>query len=278
MNPFLKRLACDIPLLSIDHLAYMVGFNLTADDLELAEHPRMKMVREQMRPQMEVKKGVAFVPVVGALAHRPDPYEMFYDGVEDSRNVVSMIHEAANSGDAEGVLLQMDTPGGMLMGGPEIADAVAACKRMKPVVAHAGGLCASLGYMIASQANEIISNRSAIVGSIGVIASVADYTAMLARLGIKVEVFTNKDAKFKGAGAVGTSLTADQREQLQSQIESAFGVFKSAVISARPQVKPEAMQGQTFRGSEAKSMGLVDRIGDENFALGILRNRIVTGR
>jgi len=43
------------------------------------------------------------------------------------------------------------------------------------------------------------------------------------------------------------------------------------VTSARPLVHPEAMQGQTYRGSEAKNVGLVDRIGDENFALSCLR-------
>jgi protease IV len=127
---------------------------------------------------------------------------------------------------------------------------------------------------LASQAHEIVANRSAIVGSIGVIASVTDYSRLLENLGIKFEYFTNKDARFNGAGAMGTSLNDEQRAQLQSQVESTYGVFKTAVLSARPQVKPEAMRGQTFRGSEAKSLGLVDRVGDENFAMGALRARI----
>ncbi len=135
----------------------------------------------------------------GTLAYNPDPFEMLYDGIEDSRNVTAMLHDAADNSDAGGILLRMDTPGGMMLGGPEIADAVASARRRKPVVAHAGGLCCSLGYMIASQADEIISNRSAIVGSIGVIASVTDYSKLLENLGIKFEYFTNQEAKFKGA-------------------------------------------------------------------------------
>jgi protease IV len=189
--------------------------------------------------------------------------------------VLGMLNECEDDSECKGVLLRMDTPGGMMVGGPEIADAVAKLRMSKPVVAHAGGVCASLGYMIASQANEVIANRSAIVGSIGVIASVANYTDLLSKMGIRFDVFTNKEAKFKAAGAIGTNLSAEQRDNIQQSVDSAFTVFKSAVTSARPQVKPEAMQGQTYRGSEAQSVGLVDRVGGENYAMSVLKQLMV---
>lgn len=271
MNTFIRRLAADVPLLMDSALAYIVSRDFTGDDIRMAEHPSFTRLRESMAAKLEMKDGLAIVPVQGALAYNPDPYEMLFDGVEDSRSVIRMIEEAKGSKECKGMLLRMDTPGGMMLGGPEIADAV--YRFGKPVVAHIGGIGASLGYMIASQADEVIANRSAIVGSIGVIASVADYTALLARLGIKMEVFTNKDAKFKGAGAVGTSLTADQRENIQQGIESAFNLFKTTVLSKRPNIKAEVMRGQTFRGEEALTVGLIDRIGSETFALGILRQK-----
>jgi len=271
MKSFLRRLNSDIPLLNLSTLEFLISSHT---DVQAAEHPFFQRIRADLAPKIEMKNGIAIVPVQGTLAYNPDAWEMLYDGVEDSRNVMTMIQHAAANPDVSGILLRMDTPGGMMLGGPEIADAVSAARASKPVVAHAGGLCCSLGYMIASQANEIVSNRSAIVGSIGVISSVTDYSKLLENLGIKFEYFTNKEAKFKGAGAIGTSLTDDQRSQLQSQVDSAFGVFKTVVLSARPQVKLEAMQGQTFRGSEAKTLGLVDRIGDESFATGVLRSKL----
>jgi signal peptide peptidase SppA len=274
MKTFLKRLHSDIPLMTVQNLDFILATVPTALDIQAAESPFVKSLRSHLAPKVEMKNGIAIVPVQGTLAYNPDPWEMLLDGVEDSRNVTAMIHEAAANPDANGILLRMDTPGGMLLGGPEIADAVATARKQKPVVAHIGGMGASLGYMVASQAHEIVANRSAIVGSIGVIASVTDYTEMLKNLGIRFEYFTNADAKYKGAGAIGKPLTDDQRAQLQSEVESAFGLFKSTVLSTRPQVKPEAMQGQTFRGSEAKGVGLVDRIGDENFAMGLLRAKL----
>ncbi len=273
-NFFIKRLAVDVPLMNANHLAYMLTRQVSAEDVQLAEHTMVKKFRETMRPQLERTKNVAIVPIQGALAYNPDPMEMFYDGVEDSRTILQMLQEAGDDDSVQGVLLRMDTPGGMLLGGPEMSDAVAAIKARKPVVAHIGGLGASLGYMIASQATEIVANKSAIVGSIGVIASVTDYKAMLEKIGIKFEYFTNAEAKFKGAGAVGTSLTDDQRTQIQSSVDSAFQLFKSTVLCCRPQVPESAMQGQTFRGSEATKVGLVDRIGSENYAVSVLRQHM----
>jgi protease-4 len=272
---FIKRLAVDVPLINASHLSFMLARmqSATSDNVNLAEPELFKKIRGTLEPKMElVKGGVAIVPVQGTLAYNPDLLEMIYDGVEDSRAVLKMLNESADDDNIEGVLLRVDTPGGMMLGGPEMADAVNAIKAKKPVVAHIGGLGASLGYMIASQATEVIANRSAIVGSIGVIASVTDYTALLEKIGIKFQYFTNAEAKFKAAGAMGTSLSDDQKTQLQAQVDSAFQIFKGMVLAARPQVKESAMQGQVFRGQEAKGVGLVDRVGNESFALGILKS------
>ena len=272
MNPFLKRLASDIPLMGSETLENIIGQNLTADLIQAAEHPWMAKMRKDCAPAAQMDDGIAIVPVQGTLAHNPDPFEMAFYGVEDSRQVRSMIEAATKDTDVKGVVLRVDSPGGMMLNGPEMADAVMACRKSgKPVVAHIGGMGASLAYMIASQANEVIANRSAIVGSIGVIASIPDYSAMLATMGIRFDVFKNEDAKYKGAGMVGTSLTDAQRKNIQARIESAYGVFKAAVQYARPRVKPEAMQGQTFRGEEAVSMGLIDSVGSESAAIALCR-------
>jgi signal peptide peptidase SppA len=276
VNHFSRRLAADIPLLTADALAFLIA-TTGEKDVRAAEHPMFAKYREQMKPKMEKRdvgdgKKIAIVPSQGALAYNPDISEMFFDGVEDSRNVLSMIQDADDDDTVDGILLRMDTPGGMLLGGPEMGDAVK--NATKPVVAHIGGMGASLGYMIASQAKEVVASRSAIVGSIGVIASIVDWSSFLAQKGIKFEYFTNEAAKYKAAGAPGAPLTQAQRENIQRGIESAFQLFKSDVKAKRPQVKDEAMQGQTYRGSDAKSVGLVDRVGDEKFAIGVLKSHI----
>jgi ClpP class serine protease len=97
---------------------------------------------------------------------------------------------------------------------------------------------------------------------------------MLAAAGIKVEVIRNQEGKFKAVGVSGTSLSDEQRSHLQDRVQASFDEFRRAVESARPNIQPERMQGQTFTGTEAKAAGLVDKVGDLNFALALTRAAI----
>lgn len=260
-------------MMTAESFSFLLGFD--ERQMQAAETQPARVLRNSLAPVVQYVGDIAIAPIKGVLAYNPDAFEMLYHGIEDSRAVTAMLDGLQTNRDVAGVLVDMDTPGGMMLGGPEIGDAVANLVRSgKPVVTHIGGLGASLGYLIASQSSEIVANRSAMVGSIGVIQSTTDWTKYLADRGIKIEVFTNKEAKFKAAGAVGTSLTDDHRTQIQSQVDYAFALFKGAVTSARPQVKAEAMQGQAFRGEEAKSRGLIDRIGGINLAMSVLRQRM----
>ena len=125
MNTFSRRLAEDMPLLMAERLCWMADATFTDREVHAAEHPYFKRLKEVCKPQMEMFGDVAVVPVEGPLAYNPDAYEMAMLGVEDSRNVLSMIKTAGANPDVKGVLLRMDTPGGMMLGGPEIADGVA---------------------------------------------------------------------------------------------------------------------------------------------------------
>lgn len=270
-NTFLRRVAEDVPMMTSERFAWMMG-GFKRDDVQAAEHPYFKQAREILKPQLQVFGDIAIAPIEGTLAYNPDVFEMVYMGVEDSRSVLAMLKTAESNPNVEGVLLRMDTPGGMMLGGPEISDQVEKLIAMgKPVVTHIGGIGASLGYLIAAPSSKIIANKSAMVGSIGVISSIPDYTEYLKSIGIKFDVFTNKEAKFKAAGAVGTSLNDDQRGYIQARVDSAFALFRDTVTANRPKVKAEAMQGQVFRGDEAIKAGLVDATGGEDFAIGVLR-------
>jgi signal peptide peptidase SppA len=275
------RLLTDAPLIEGGALSALLhDFQVSASRLaclsetQAAEHPFHRLLREKMKPQMSVREdGIAVVPVEGVLARKPDVFELFY-GVEDSSNVLDMVESAARNPDVRGVLLAVDSPGGFLTGGPEIADAVKATGKQKPVVAWVGGTMASLAYYIGSQASQVVASRSAQVGSIGVFTTHVDYTKLLESAGIKIEVIKNKEADFKAAGIMGTALSDEQRTHIQERIQTSFKDFKRAVKAARPRIEDNAMRGQVFSGIEAKAAGLVDRVGDMSFAASVLRSAI----
>jgi len=269
MNPFHRRLTTDIPMIEAATLEWMLSADL---DVRSAEHPALANFRKQVQPQMELRGDTAIIPIHGVLARRPDPFEQAFLGVEDSVAIYNLVTAAIANPDVHGLLLHLDSPGGMHTGGPEIADAI--WNSPKPVVAFGDGAMASLAYLIGSQADEIVTTTSTVVGSIGSFIAVPDFSRLFEANGVKMNVVRNDAGKFKGIGVHGAAVTEEQLAYLKDRAEASFQVFRKAVQRARPQVPADAMQGQWFSGAEGRKLGLVDRIGDMNFALSVLRSHI----
>jgi len=108
---------------------------------------------------------------------------------------VSMLlndHRAAMSNSEVGaIMLLMDTPGGQVSGINSVADAVAAGAKIKPTIAHVAGSAASAGYWIASSAGEVTMERTAVVGSIGVVAAVPKQVEPDANGVVKIEIVSS---------------------------------------------------------------------------------------
>lgn len=269
------RLWTDTPFLLEGALAAMLRPMAApfSSEPQAAEHPYFKEARARLAPKIEQVGNVAVIPIFGALAQRPDHWEMAYGLVEDTNSIRSLVDQAAASDEAGGILLNFDSPGGFYTGGPELADAIKSAGKKKPVMAWTGGTMASLAYLAASQATAITASRSAQVGSIGVYMTLWDVSKLFENAGVKVELFKNAEGTIKAAGLPGTSLTDQQRQHFQDRAQALFGEFRKTVLSTRD-VPDSAMQGQTFSGAEAKKVGLVDGVGDLSFAMGQLRSLI----
>lgn len=277
MIPILARLHRDVPFMAASEFNAMVARALGGGTEPLAaEHPYLKKLRDGLKPQMERVRDVAVIPVLGALARRPDLGELAYGEAEDTDHLRALVSQAAADPEVRGILLNVDSPGGYYGGGPELSDAVRAAASVKPVVAFASGQMASLSYWVSVGATAIVASRSAAVGSIGVYIAAYDFSAYLEKFGVKVEVFKNSEGTLKAMGVMGTSLTDEQRSYLQGRAQAGFDEFRKTVLDRRPNVKADAMKGQTFTGPEAKAMGLVDRVGDMDFAMSVLRREIRT--
>jgi protease-4 len=130
-------------------------------------------------------------------------------------------------------------------------------------------MMASAAYWVGSQATDIVGSPSSRVGSIGVYIPHADYSKAYEKEGIKMEVISNKDGVHKGAGLEGTTLTSEQKEQIQAEVEEIFTLFKSAIQQTR-NIDEETMQGQAFMGQSARDNNLIDAVGGFEDALRLL--------
>jgi len=205
---------------------------------------------------MEIADGIASIPILGAIGQNLSPFER--PNATDVDEVLDELAQAEADPEVRGIFLDFDSPGGMVQGTPETAEAMVEL-RTKPMVAFTSSMMASAAYWLGSSADAIFTTPTASTGSIGVYMPVIDSSERMKQFGIKVELI--KSGRLKGMGFPGTSLTEDQRSHLQARVNKIHGMFTSAVQSRRVNATDkETFQGQTFMGDEAKERGLVDHI------------------
>lgn len=276
MKIFLRRFHDEVALMSESSAMFLLDLAASAEVEPQLLSPLFERVKTICKPQLQIDPvdGIARIPIEGPLAYNPHPIEMLFGGVEDIRNVMSLAADAESNPDVKGVLYSVDSPGGFVTGGFDAADAMAQLEKSKPTVAHVGGRSASLAYMLTSQAGQIVAGRGAIVGSLGAFVMNVDKSRMLKNAGIEPEMFRNREATLKGIGVGGLSLSSEQRNHLNEHAEETFAQFMNVIETARGAIPAEARKGQTFYGEKAKEHKLVDNIGSEMFARGLLRQRI----
>lgn len=220
-------------------------------------------------PLLSIEDGIGVVAIEGPILRKPDLFARIFFGATSSEEIGDALREAAGREDIKAVFLNIDSPGGTVAGTPELANAVAALDKKKPVYAFSSGLMCSAAYWVASQARAIYATPSAQVGSIGVVQAVIDNSAALDKAGIKVEVFSV--GKYKAMGAPGTPLTDDQRELISSNLAEIARDFHGAVLAKGRAIPAEAMEGQTFSGKQAQRHNLAGIVTDRAEAMRRLR-------
>jgi signal peptide peptidase SppA len=174
-------------------------------------------------------------------------------GAMDMTEVSDQIDEALANPAVQRIAFEIDSPGGTVVGTPELADKIASIPL--PTMSYAKKLMASGAYYTGSQADYVIASPSAMVGSIGVIAVDESYDEAFKNMGLKVEVF--RAGKYKAPNIAGEGYTDEMRELEQKSIEAMHEEFKQTVLRKRSLASREDMEGQVFSGREAAAKNLV---------------------
>ncbi|GGM68097.1 protease-4 [Halarchaeum rubridurum] len=173
--------------------------------------------------------------------------------------VVEQIERADDDPNVEGLLVELNTPGGEIVPSDDIRLAV---ERFEgPVVAYATDQCASGGYWIASACDRLFAREGSLVGSIGVIGSTVNAAELAEELGVSYERFAA--GKYKDAGQPLKELDADDRDYLQGIVDDYYDDFVERVAEGRG-LDPETVretEARVFLGGEAETRGLVDELG-----------------
>lgn len=207
------------------------------------------------------KGSVSMVPVRGAI--------MKYDycGSPGTRTIANWLLEADSNPNIIGHIIEMDSPGGSADGTGDLASVISNLD--KPVVTFSHGLMCSAGYWIGSSAKEIIcSNSTNLVGSIGTYMTLEDWRSALEKEGIKLhEIYAtksvNKNLEYREA------ISGNYDPILKNLIDPFNESFLTAVKRNRKNanLSSETLTGKTYLSSDAKNVGLIDHIGNLQFAI-----------
>jgi serine protease SohB len=174
------------------------------------------------------------------------------------------------------VVVDLESPGGMVHGYGLVASQL---QRIKDsgveLTICVDKVAASGGYMIACLANRIISAPFAIIGSVGVIASIPNFNKILKKN--DVDFYQMTAGKYKRTMTLFGEITEEGKEKFKEELEETHELFKNHIKKFRPKVDVEAIAtGEHWYGTRAQELKLVDELGTSDaYIQGLLKDRLV---
>lgn len=193
--------------------------------------------------------------------------------VVSSEYIVDAIQFANGNPQIKAFMLSIDSSGGDITTGEEIANALKAMD--KPSVALIRSIGASAAYWSATGADTIFASRISDVGSIGVTASYLDESRKNTQEGYSYVELTS--APFKDAGVPNRPLSAQEKTAVLSDLKKIHEVFVDDVAANRNLERgkvAELANGLTYLGVDALEHGLVDKLGDLTAATNYIEEQI----
>jgi protease-4 len=196
---------------------------------------------------------IARLKVAGLIIEDARRDEMLADLVEDDK--------------ARALIVRINSPGGTTAGSEELFQGLRRVSEKKPVIAVIGTIGTSGGYIVAAAANHVLARETSLTGSIGVLLQTAEFTELLAKLGISAEVL--KSSPLKGQPSPTEAMTDEARQALGQVLSDSYDWFVELVRERGELSAEEAAlvtDGRLFTGRQAVANRLIDGIGGEREA------------
>lgn len=171
------------------------------------------------------KKSVAVLPLTGFIEHKQSALGSFLGGTS-TEGFGRMLDSAVNNPDIDALIIDIDSPGGNVIGVPELSDKIfKARKSGKPIISYANPFAASAAYWLGSAAEHFVSFPSGQVGSVGVLTFHTDITQLLENVGVKETTFRATKSPYKAERMPSETLSEDAVAFIQSDIDAVMEDF-----------------------------------------------------
>lgn len=251
------------------------GVTLGAE--QMAEPLALFGDNEEMGPKparsYQVTNGIAVLPVSGTLVSKTRSLQP-YSGMTGYNGIIARLQQAISDPGVDGILLDMDTPGGMVAGAFDCADIIARMRDIKPIWALANDMNCSAGQLIASAASRRLVTQTARTGSIGVMMAHSNYGAALKTSGVEVTLIYSGDHKVDGNPY--EKLPKEVRADFQARIDATRQMFAEKVASYTGMSVQAVLdtEAAVFSGQESVDNGLAEQLVNNMDALNVMRDAI----
>ncbi len=226
-----------------------------------------------------------YLSIVESTREKPDP-DISKVGVIVARGIIldgkqpagkiggdtlsDLFRQARGDDSIAAVVLRIDSPGGSALASETIRQEIELTRQAgKPVVVSMSSEAASGGYWIASAADEIWAAPTTITGSIGIYAAFVTVDKTLDSIGVHTDgIGTTRLADALDPTRPLNSIVADSMQQI---IESNYRRFIERVSAGRKMPTEDVekiAQGRVWAGKTAVDLGLVDKLGGLQDAIG----------
>jgi len=247
------KMAAAIELLGLQ----ATGIKFDAEEIEARIAPQTLAAVARREGAVQV------VPFTGIVAPRASLVGGISSGPGFNLASFGTAFDAAVADDQiKAIVLDVDSPGGNVVGTEEMAARIMAARGAKPIIAQVSGMNASAAYWVTSAADEIVATPTSTIGAIGVRTAYDDIAKKLEAEGVTREIIAA--GKYKGEGLLGP-LSDDTRAHLQGRVEEYYGMFVDRVAQGRgvasSAVRDGFGEGRAVSSKTALGMGMIDRIG-----------------
>jgi capsid assembly protease len=234
---------------------------MRAQGITLSTEEIQARIGAAARPTTNRTGAVAVIPLYGVLAQKINSLTAISGGTSLDVFLAS-VRQAVDDPGVSAIVIDGDSPGGVVEGCPETFAAISQMRGIKPIVAVANPSLASAAYWIACAADEIVCTPSGAVGSIGVFAIHEDLSQQNEMVGYRPTYISA--GTYKTELSPDGPLSADARAYLQGQIDQVYGRFTRAVAQGRgvsvDTVRADFGQGRMLLASDALAVKMIDRI------------------
>ncbi len=249
--------------------------------LRVAEVERLALARDAQFDRERLKPyrmdgNIAVIEVDGVLVHKGGWLDAAC-GFVGYNYLLSIFEEAHFDPDVLGVWVEMNSPGGSVAGLFEFVAELAELTEAaggKPIYVWVNEMACSAAYAMLSVCDQAFGPRTAMVGSIGCIATMKTINRALDKAGVDIEIFRSRPRKARG-GAL-EAMDDETRAQMQRSVEHADDILAKLVSAGRgiSLAAIDEMGGDWFEGKDALKRGLLDALTSERDAWDRLERKV----